>query len=416
MIRDAKPEDLAAIVAIYNASIPGRMSTADLQPVEVDQRREWFRGHTPDRHPLWVLEREGEVAGWASLQSFHERRAYEATAEVSVYVSPRHQRHGVANRLLSEVMKRAGGLGLETLVAFVFGHNAPSLSLFERHGFQRWAHLPRVARLEGVERDLIILGLRLSEREARQLRPLDVALGDTLSFLVEALGTRSRRVLEVGCGDGTLAARLAGLGHEMTAIDVSPEAVETARARGVPAVLADFNQYDSGRYEVVLFTRSLHHIHPLPAAVERVHRLLEPDGLLVADDFAVDQADRATAAFFYDAWTLLEAAGAIEHEPDHKHEHKRGKPTRSDPLERWREEHDIHGPMHSGLEMREAIAARLEILSASAVPFLFRYMVPRVRDGAEGHRLVSALRAQEQLRIAQGLIKPVGLRIVARKK
>jgi phosphinothricin acetyltransferase len=408
MIRDAKPEDLAAIVAIYNASIPGRMATADLQPVEVDQRQEWYRTHSPDRRPLWVLEREGEVAGWASLQSFYGRPAYDATAEVSVYVAPRHQRQGVAHRLLSEVMKRAPGLGLQTLLAYVFGHNAPSLALFERHGFQRWGHLPRVARLDGVERDVVILGLRLSERGARPPRPLDVALGDTLSFLVEALGTRSRRVLEVGCGDGTLAARLSGLGHEMTAIDISPEAVQTARARGVPAIQADFNQYDSGRYEVVLFTRSLHHIHPLPAAVDRAHRLLEPDGLLVADDFAVDQADRATAAFFDDARALLEAAGALALHEEHL--------TRTDPLERWREAHARHGPMHSGPSMREAIAARFEILSASAVPYLFRYLVPRMRDSAEGHRLVSALREQEQLRIAQGLIRPVGLRIVARRK
>jgi hypothetical protein len=50
------------------------------------------------------------------------------------------------------------------------------------------------------------------------------------------------------------------------------------------------------------------------------------------------------------------------------------------------------------------------------VPYLFRHFVPRVRDGEQGHRLVSVLRAQEQLRIAQGLVKPVGFRIVARRK
>ena len=62
---------------------------------------------------------------------------------------------------------------------------------------------------------------------------------------------------------------------------------------------------------MVLFTRSLHHLQPLVSAVERAHQLLEPGGLLVADDFAVDQADRATAAYFYDARSLLVAAGAL---------------------------------------------------------------------------------------------------------
>jgi phosphinothricin acetyltransferase len=42
MIRDALPADLAQVVAIYNASIPGRMATADLAPVSVAERRAWF--------------------------------------------------------------------------------------------------------------------------------------------------------------------------------------------------------------------------------------------------------------------------------------------------------------------------------------------------------------------------------------
>ena len=49
-----------------------------------------------------------------------------------------------------------------TLLGFVFGHNAPSLALFERLGFERWALLPRVAELDGVERDLVIVGRRVS--------------------------------------------------------------------------------------------------------------------------------------------------------------------------------------------------------------------------------------------------------------
>jgi L-amino acid N-acyltransferase YncA len=42
-----------------------------------------------------------------------------------------------------------------------FGHNEPSLALFESFGFQRWELLPRVAALGGVERDLVIVGRRL---------------------------------------------------------------------------------------------------------------------------------------------------------------------------------------------------------------------------------------------------------------
>lgn len=160
-IRDAREADLARIVAIYNEAIPGRRATADTEPVSVASRQAWFREHSPERRPLWVGEREGIITGWLSFQSFYGRPAYAATAEVSVYVSATVQRSGVGRQLLARAIERAPGLGLTTLVAFVFGHNEPSLRLFEGVGFARWGNLPRVAQLDGVERDLVILGRRL---------------------------------------------------------------------------------------------------------------------------------------------------------------------------------------------------------------------------------------------------------------
>jgi phosphinothricin acetyltransferase len=50
---------------------------------------------------------------------------------------------------------------LKTLLAFIFRHNQASLNLLESFGFQRWGVLPRVAELDGIERDLIILGRRI---------------------------------------------------------------------------------------------------------------------------------------------------------------------------------------------------------------------------------------------------------------
>ena len=160
-VRDAREGDLPRIVGIYNEAIPGRQATADTEPVSVVSRLPWLHEHTPDRRPLWVAERDGVVVGWLSFQSFYGRPAYAATAEVSVYVGGDAQRGGVGRHLLARAIERAPGLGLATLVAFVFGHNAPSLRLFEAHGFTRWGHLPRVARLDGNEADLLVLGRRV---------------------------------------------------------------------------------------------------------------------------------------------------------------------------------------------------------------------------------------------------------------
>jgi L-amino acid N-acyltransferase YncA len=160
-VRDARELDLPRIVAIYNEAIPGRRSTADTEPVTVDSRHAWFREHTPGRRPLWVAERDGAIVGWLSFQDFYGRPAYGATAELSVYVSGAAQRGGVGRHLLAGAIEHAPSLGLATLVGFIFAHNAASVGLFERHGFTRWGHLPRVARLDGVERDLLILGRRV---------------------------------------------------------------------------------------------------------------------------------------------------------------------------------------------------------------------------------------------------------------
>jgi L-amino acid N-acyltransferase YncA len=167
-IRDAVEGDLPAIVGIYNASIPQRMATADLEPVSVESRRMWFRAHTPARHPIWVVEIEGEIVAWLSFQMFYGRPAYGKTAEVSVYVAPNYQRRGIGRQLLSRAIYQSYDLGFKILLAFIFAHNLPSLRLFEGLGFERWGYLPAVAELDGVERDVVIAGLRIEEADVRK--------------------------------------------------------------------------------------------------------------------------------------------------------------------------------------------------------------------------------------------------------
>ena len=158
-IRLAKRADLPRVVEIYNAAIPGRLATADTEPVTVAMREAWFREFDPTRRPLWVCADDAETAtGWLSLRSFYGRPAYAGTVEVAVYVAPECQRRGIARALLQHALGAAPALAVQTLLAFVFAHNGPSLALFRDHGFVSWGLLPRVALLDGVERDLAILG------------------------------------------------------------------------------------------------------------------------------------------------------------------------------------------------------------------------------------------------------------------
>jgi len=163
VVRDAVEADLPAIVAIYNATIPGGIVTADTTPVTVEARRPWFHAHRAEKRPIWVAEDEaGTICAWFSFSDFHPRPAYHPTAEISVYVAETHRRHGLADLLMRRAITRAPALGLKALVGLVWGHNEPSLRLMEKHGFETWGHLPRVALLYGVERDLIIVGRRVA--------------------------------------------------------------------------------------------------------------------------------------------------------------------------------------------------------------------------------------------------------------
>jgi phosphinothricin acetyltransferase len=159
--RAATRDDLAQIVEIYNATIPTRMVTADIEPVSVESRVSWFQEHTPNFRPLWVVDADTQIAAWLSFSSFYGRPAYIKTAEVSVYVRESFRRRGFGSYLLTQALAHAPALQIDTLLGFIFGHNKPSLALFERFGFARWGELPRVAVLNGIECDLIIVGRRV---------------------------------------------------------------------------------------------------------------------------------------------------------------------------------------------------------------------------------------------------------------
>jgi len=158
IIRDAVEADLPAIVEIYNATVPTRMVTAELEPTTVEARLPWFREHSSEHYPFWVAESEGRVIGWLDFKRFLPRCAYRGTAEISVYVDKESRRRGVGQRLLEQAIARAPSLGITALVGLIFGHNESSLKLFQCLGFERWGFFPGVAQLDGVERDLVVMG------------------------------------------------------------------------------------------------------------------------------------------------------------------------------------------------------------------------------------------------------------------
>ena len=175
-IRLAIEADLSAIVDIYNAAIPTRLATADLEPITVESRLPWFRSHG-DRYPVWVItdrisntppllrgaggDHNQQIMGWLSLQMFYGRPAYHKTAEVSIYIAQNYQGRGLGKKLLDQAIASCPKLDISKLVGFVFAHNTASCRLFKSFGFEEWGFLPQIAELDGQEQSLIILGKKL---------------------------------------------------------------------------------------------------------------------------------------------------------------------------------------------------------------------------------------------------------------
>lgn len=160
-MRLARPADLERIVAIYNATVPLRIATADTDPVTVAGRRAWFKAHDPRTRPIYVEEAEGEVVAWLSFSDVVGRPGYAKTVELSLYVAADHRRRGLGSAMLGEAIGRAPAHGISTIIGLVFTHNEASLRLMRKFGFSEWGCLPDVVEMDDKRYSVAILGLKL---------------------------------------------------------------------------------------------------------------------------------------------------------------------------------------------------------------------------------------------------------------
>lgn len=135
-VREAKAEDLTAIVRIYNHAIETSVATFDTEPFTVDRRHEWFAQFGRER-PLLVCEAGGAVAGFAYYLPYHAKPGYARTMETTLYVDPAYQRRGVGSALYEELIERARSAGVHVLIAVLDGENGASRAIHRKLGFEQ---------------------------------------------------------------------------------------------------------------------------------------------------------------------------------------------------------------------------------------------------------------------------------------
>lgn len=133
-VRPARAEDADAICVIYNEGIEDR-ATLETEPRTADERRSWLAARDA-RHPVVVVESDGAVVGWASLNVFNARDAYRHVADISVYVARSSRGEGAGTALLQHLVGLGREIGFHKLVLAGFPWNAASVALYLRLGFR----------------------------------------------------------------------------------------------------------------------------------------------------------------------------------------------------------------------------------------------------------------------------------------
>jgi SAM-dependent methyltransferase len=227
-----------------------------------------------------------------------------------------------------------------------------------------------------------------------------LAVPHTLARLTPLLPAPPARIVEAGCGRGALAAALTGLGHEVTGVDRAADMAAAARDRGVSVLQADLRDVaGEGAYDVVLFTRSLHHAEDLDEILTRAAALLAPGGRIVIEEFAWERVDHASARFLHDHRSRLVDAGLLDAEL-----------PSGDPLDAWVDGHDF---LHRGAAMLDALGRVGSDPVTVATPMLWRLVDGRggewTAPASRAADALAAVRDAEERGLAAGAFPAVGL-------
>ena len=155
-VRAARFADLPLIQDIHNQGISDRVATLDTEPRTMADTQLWFKRHGP-RHPVLVAEADGSLAGWAALNTFNVRPAYQYVADLSIYLARPWRGKGLGARLLSPLIVLARELGYHKIVLSAFPTNTAGMRLYARQGFTTVGIYKEMGLLDGRWVDTIIM-------------------------------------------------------------------------------------------------------------------------------------------------------------------------------------------------------------------------------------------------------------------
>ena len=160
LVRDATADDLAAISALYNATIPTTTAAWTEQPETLADRQAWFAHRAAAGDAVLVAEQDGVVVGFTAYGDFRDTTkwpGYRHVVELTVHVAEAHWGTGVGRALLTELIRRARAAGKTQIVAGIDGDNDASMRFHARLGFREVARMPEIGTKFGRLLDLVLM-------------------------------------------------------------------------------------------------------------------------------------------------------------------------------------------------------------------------------------------------------------------
>ncbi|KIL37152.1 GCN5 family acetyltransferase [Gordoniibacillus kamchatkensis] len=135
LIRRAADQDLPRIMLIYNQGIEDRIATLESDVKDLSFMREWFGKHQ-GRYAVIVAEKDGVVVGWASINQYNSRCAYDGVGDLSIYIERESRGKGIGKRLLNELETLGRDHGFYKFVLFTFPFNGLGQGLYRKAGYR----------------------------------------------------------------------------------------------------------------------------------------------------------------------------------------------------------------------------------------------------------------------------------------
>lgn len=155
MVRNMLNSDSQKVLEIYRMGLETKNATFE---ISVPSWQEWDSKHL--RHSRFVSEEDSIIAGWAALSPFSSREVYKGVAELSIYVATGFRGKKIGSALMEKLITSSELNGIWTLVSSVFPENEATLKLHAKFGFRVIGRRERIAKLDGIWRDTILLERR----------------------------------------------------------------------------------------------------------------------------------------------------------------------------------------------------------------------------------------------------------------